>query len=77
MTPLLFQNLFTVFLVVAGVWLYIMPTLEAYKSNHPQRRAITMLNVLAGWTFIGWVVAMVWARIENPYDKRPDYPKGH
>jgi hypothetical protein len=23
--------------------------------------AITVLNVLLGWTFIGWVVALVWA----------------
>ena len=28
-----------------------------------------MLNVLAGWTVIGWIVAMVWAvAYERPYE---------
>lgn len=53
--------------VIAGsffLWaplLYLLPTYEAWKNGHPSRMAIAILNVLAGWTGLGWVAAAVWA----------------
>jgi hypothetical protein len=44
------------------VALYWLPTLVAYDHRHRQRQAIGTLNFLPGWTFIGWVVALVWAK---------------
>ncbi len=41
--------------------LYFLPTIIAVKRNHPQMAPIIVLNFLAGWTFVGWVVAIVWA----------------
>ena len=38
---------------------YFMPTLVALGKRNAF--AIFILNLVAGWTFIGWVVAMVWA----------------
>jgi len=39
--------------------IYFAPTIAGWKKKN--RGAIMMLNLLAGWTFIGWVIAMVWA----------------
>ena len=47
------------FLPVA-LMLYFVPTLAAGK-DHRNRQAILALNLLLGWTFIGWVVALIWA----------------
>jgi hypothetical protein len=42
------------------VW-YFTPTIIAVARKHPQIAAITVINVLAGWTFVGWIVALVWS----------------
>jgi hypothetical protein len=41
--------------------LYMLPAMVAYIRKHRQRMAITVLNLLAGWTAVGWLVAIVWA----------------
>ena len=41
--------------------LYFVPWIVAARRRHPNTQAIAVLNVLAGWTFLGWVVAIVWA----------------
>jgi hypothetical protein len=43
------------------VLLYFLPSIVASKRDHPQLVAIIALNVLLGWTLIGWVAALVWA----------------
>jgi hypothetical protein len=42
-----------------GVVLYFVPSFLAIKRKNAA--AIFMLNLFLGWTFIGWVVALVWA----------------
>lgn len=59
------NNIVSGIIILAALWIYIMPTLEAYKKQHPQRQAITVLNLLGGWTFFGWVAAMVWAHVKT------------
>jgi drug/metabolite transporter (DMT)-like permease len=51
-------------LVAVALLLYFVPTAVARHRHHPQVRAIFWLNLLAGWTFVGWVVAFVWAMID-------------
>lgn len=48
------------FFVVAPV-LYFLPTIEAALRQHTNLLALGALNLLLGWTVIGWVGAMVWA----------------
>lgn len=31
------------------------------KLYHPKRHLITLLNVIFGWTFIGWIILLWWA----------------
>ena len=53
--------------IVALVWLvvmfgfYFLPTVFAIDRKHPQRTAIIVLNVVAGWSLVGWIIALVWA----------------
>lgn len=47
--------------LIGSVVLYFSPALIAMKREHPQWRAISVVNLLLGWTLIGWVVALAWA----------------
>jgi len=40
---------------------YFLPTLISWIRKHPNQTSIAILNLFLGWTFIGWVVALVWA----------------
>lgn len=54
---------FVLFAVVSvgGLAIYLLPTCVAMARGRRQATAIGVLNVLLGWTFLGWVVALVWA----------------
>lgn len=44
--------------------LYFLPSILAWKKrNHT---AIAWLNILLGWTVVGWVVAFIWALTKEP-----------
>lgn len=43
------------------LFLYFAPFVSALISRHPSAGAIGILNILLGWTFVGWVVAAAWA----------------
>jgi hypothetical protein len=47
--------------VVIAAALYLAPSLVAYKRAHHQLGAIAVINVLLGWTVVGWVVALAMA----------------
>lgn len=51
--------------VVVGIVLYFLPTEIAYMRGRINKGAIFCLNFFLGWTFVGWVVAMVWAVKES------------
>jgi hypothetical protein len=40
---------------------YFVPAAVAAVRSHKNAAAIFGLNLLLGWTLIGWVMAMVWA----------------
>lgn len=46
---------------VTFVLCYFVPGAVASIRHHHQTAAIWVLNVLLGWTVIGWIVALVWA----------------
>lgn len=48
-----------VFLVLVSVSWYFLPTLIATRRKHHNRMAIFALNLLLGWTLLGWIVALV------------------
>ena len=40
---------------------YFAPAGITSHRQHRQRKAIFVLNLVAGWTVVGWVAALVWA----------------
>jgi hypothetical protein len=43
--------------------LYLLPAMVG--RSHHNGFAIFVLNVFLGWTFLGWVMALVWACTES------------
>jgi hypothetical protein len=50
-------------LVVLGISLavYFLPTIVALTRNHPNTAPILIVNLVFGWTLIGYVVALAWS----------------
>lgn len=44
---------------VAGI--YFFPTFVASRRRHNNTVAIGVLNLLLGWTVLGWIIALVWS----------------
>jgi hypothetical protein len=61
------DNLSGAMLIVAAVAailalvVYLLPALIAMSRGHQDTVAITALTILLGWSFIGWIVALVWS----------------
>ena len=57
--------LLIVLLVVVGgilaLGVYFMPGIVAFRRHHDQAGAILTLNLLLGWTGLGWALSLVWA----------------
>lgn len=41
--------------------IYFLPTIIATERHKRNALSIFLLNLFAGWSFIGWVAAIVWA----------------
>lgn len=56
--------------LVAVIFLvfYFLPSLIASARHKKQSLAIFLLNLFAGWTFIGWLAALIWAAIIDKSD---------
>lgn len=54
---------------------YFLPAIIAEARHHQNSTAITLLNLLLGWTVLGWIAALIWASTSNvrlrPPQSRP------
>ncbi len=48
-------------IVCCALTFYFLPTIVAVGCGHRHWAAVFILNLFLGWTFLGWVVALVWA----------------
>lgn len=48
-------------MAIIGIFIYCIPALLAKDRKHHNTMAIAALNLLTGWTGIGWVAALIWA----------------
>ena len=48
-------------LCFALMGLYFLPLWVAVLRGHHQAGAIALTNLLLGWTFYGWIVALIWS----------------
>ena len=58
-----------IFVIFVAVAIYFLPTFVAMirhkRKGHRNENAIVIVNLFLGWTFIGWVVALAWATMDN------------
>lgn len=54
-------SIFLILTVLIGAIFYFIPTFIALARKHHSAPAIIAVNVLAGWTAIGWFVALIWS----------------
>jgi hypothetical protein len=63
-TPLT-AALMAIVIAVGVPYLYFLPSITAKRNHKANYNAIRTLNILTGWTLVGWVVAMVWATAKD------------
>jgi Superinfection immunity protein len=51
--------------------LYFLPSILAATRDHPAANSIFTVNLLLGWTVVGWLVALVWTLRANPQALAP------
>ena len=56
-----FAPLLLILFLILYVVIYFIPTYIAVKRKHYQKVAIILLNIFLGWSFVGWVIALVWS----------------
>ncbi|PKB16715.1 superinfection immunity protein [Flavobacterium sp. 5] len=47
------------FLLLIVISIYFLPTIIGRKKQN--FNAILLLNLFLGWTFIGWILSLIWA----------------
>lgn len=50
-----------ILLALALVAVYLLPAMVAVGRNIKSDGGVFVVNLLLGWTFVGWVVALAWA----------------
>jgi hypothetical protein len=63
--------------VVAAVLLYFAPTFVAWMMNSRQVGVVVVINLIFGWTVLGWGVALVialWTEKPQPQPWMPPMP---
>ena len=48
-------------IIILAIALYFLPTLIAALRNHKNKLAVFLLNLLLGWTGLGWIGALIWS----------------
>ena len=55
---------------VLGIPIYFLPAILGRRKRNA--RALFVLNLLLGWTFLGWVGALIWALLRDSAPVEPD-----
>ncbi|MGA7622746.1 MAG: superinfection immunity protein [Candidatus Acidiferrales bacterium] len=50
--------------LVCALLLYFLPAIVAHSK--PDSAGVFIVNLLFGWTVIGWLIALVWACASEP-----------
>lgn len=49
-----------IWILIVSFVLYFLPTMIAVARKHRNALPIFILNLFLGWTFLGWIVSLVW-----------------
>lgn len=50
-----------IILLIIGLIFYFVPAIVAFNREHNDAIAVFLLDLFLGWTFVGWVIALVWS----------------
>ncbi len=51
----------SVLILILCALMYFLPTIVAVGRKHHNAVAVALLNIFLGWTFVGWIISLVWA----------------
>lgn len=54
--------------LIYSLYLYFLPTIIAYHYDNENAKRIFYLNLVTGWTCLGWILALFWAQKEDDID---------
>jgi len=55
------ETLVFIVMLLISFGIYFLPSFVANSNKHKNLTGIILLNLLLGWTFLGWVIALVWS----------------
>ena len=59
-------------MILPSLAVYFVPTIIAIVRRVRNITGIVLLNIFAGWTFIGWVIALIWSIIDQQQPARTE-----
>lgn len=63
--------LFLVTWLFVALGVYVLPIILAVVRKHQNVGAITLLTLFLGWTFLGWLAALLWS-LNSDINKEED-----
>lgn len=67
-------NAVTIAFLVIALAVYFLPTILAFARRCVSALPILLLNLLLGWTVIGWICALAWALLGHKEFRRREPP---
>jgi hypothetical protein len=64
-------GVFLFVVVIIGIFAYFLPAIIAFTRNHDHKWAIFFINLLLGWTVIGYFVPLVWSFASSSKNNQP------
>jgi hypothetical protein len=55
------EEFLTIGVTIALLFVYFAPAIVAIRKRNRSAPGILVFNLLAGWTGLGWALALIWA----------------
>ncbi|WP_347177623.1 superinfection immunity protein [Klebsiella pneumoniae] len=59
------MSVWHIIVLIFAMIIYVLPGVIASSREHKNATAIWVLNIVLGWSFLGWIAALVWS-FTNP-----------
>lgn len=54
-----------IFIIIITALIYFIPTVICLIRKHTYKLYIICINIVLGWTLIGWIASLIWSFIDN------------
>ncbi|PSI98197.1 hypothetical protein C6400_20250 [Klebsiella michiganensis] len=55
------MSVWNIIVLIFAIIIYVLPGVIASSREHKNSTAIWVLNIVLGWSFLGWMAALVWS----------------